>query len=48
MVIGVVIARKNYKHSVYNIQLEDIEKSINATVITTNKIFKEELPQLKS
>ena len=48
MVIGVVIARKNYKHSVYNIQLEDIEKSINDTVITTNKIFKEELPQLKS
>ena len=48
MVIGIVIARRNYKHSIYNMELDDIEKNINDTIVTTDKIFKKELPQLKN
>jgi len=48
MVIGVVISRKNYKHSIYNISLDDIAPSINDTITATAGIFNKELPVLKN
>jgi hypothetical protein len=47
MIIGVVISRKNYKHSIYNVSLDDIAPSINDTVLATQGIFNTELPILK-
>jgi len=48
MIIGVIISRKNYKHSIYNISLDDIGPSINDTIKATAGVFSEELPVLKS
>tara|TARA_R110002051_G_scaffold145245_3_gene218241 strand:- start:16524 stop:17312 length:789 start_codon:yes stop_codon:yes gene_type:complete len=48
MVIGMIISRKNYKHSIYNMNLNDIEPTINDTVLATKGIFNDELPQLKN
>ena len=47
LVIGTVISRKNYKHSVYNMDLKDIEPSIQETVLATKGIFNDDLPKLK-
>jgi len=48
LVIGVVVSRKNYKHSVYNMSLDDIAPSINDTITSTTGIFNKELPVLKN
>ena len=47
MIIGVIISRKNYKHSVYNLSLDDIGPSINDTIQATAGVFSNELPVLK-
>lgn len=48
LVIGMVISRKNYKHSIYNMTLDDIKPIINDTVFATKRIFHDEFPMLKS
>ena len=48
LVIGTIISRKSYKHSIYNMDLKDIEPSIQETVLSTDGIFNKDLPKLKN
>jgi len=47
MIIGMIISKKNYKHSIYNMDIADIEPSIEDTVLATDGIFRKDLPKLK-